>query len=288
MPLLSLLQLQPLQVQAAHLSFQEYFAARQICEGARLPAKPWELPLSWANMVRLGAEMGDAFGRGLPVALGMKPWLNEKAVRATLGRHRPTAASALGAALRAAVAIEEVRVGSVALLLGGLRGGMTVLELQGLSSINELDVMVLSGFISATPALAVRTATLASGSVSSDVMTALAAMPTLTRLEIVGKLSERTMRAAEASSPSAVIEAPAPPPSNAPDGARPCGAEARAAAVECAPHTHRQGGAPRPRRGAVGRLCEPRGGALQGQVRRRLPQAGASLRRHQPRRARST
>ena len=41
-PLLSLLQARPLKMQAAHLSFQEYFAARAICQGtAVLRAPPW-------------------------------------------------------------------------------------------------------------------------------------------------------------------------------------------------------------------------------------------------------
>jgi hypothetical protein len=54
MPLLSLLETQPLRLQAAHLSFQEFFAAQAVCEGATLPLPPWELPPWWANTIRLG------------------------------------------------------------------------------------------------------------------------------------------------------------------------------------------------------------------------------------------
>eukprot|EP00900_Chrysochromulina_parva_P017838 jgi/Chrpa1/26055/Chrysochromulina_OHIO_Genome00027749-RA len=69
LPLLSLLQVEPLQMQSAHLSFQEYFAAHAICSGKyRLPEgspPPWQWPAFWANAVVLGSEMGDGFGRGL-------------------------------------------------------------------------------------------------------------------------------------------------------------------------------------------------------------------------------
>jgi hypothetical protein len=61
MPLLSLLKARPLELQSAHLSIQEYYAARAICEGARLPKPPWELSVSWANTVRLGLDMGNDF-----------------------------------------------------------------------------------------------------------------------------------------------------------------------------------------------------------------------------------
>ena len=92
MPLLSLLQSEPLELQSSHLSFQEYFAARAsedallkrnhvcpccavtlcavlcaVCSGAQLPAEaaqPWKWSAWWANTVRLGREM-EGFGRGL-------------------------------------------------------------------------------------------------------------------------------------------------------------------------------------------------------------------------------
>ena len=69
LPLLSLLQVEPLQMQSAHLSFQEFFSAQAICSGKyRLPEgspPPWQWPAFWANAVTLGSEMGDAFGKGL-------------------------------------------------------------------------------------------------------------------------------------------------------------------------------------------------------------------------------
>ncbi|KOO27955.1 hypothetical protein Ctob_003240, partial [Chrysochromulina tobinii] len=74
LPLLSLLQVEPLQMQSAHLSFQEFFAAQAICSGKyRLPEgspPPWQWPAFWANVVMLGNEMGDAFGKGLKQTAG--------------------------------------------------------------------------------------------------------------------------------------------------------------------------------------------------------------------------
>jgi Ran GTPase-activating protein (RanGAP) involved in mRNA processing and transport len=75
LPLLSLLQVEPLQMQSAHLSFQEFFAAQAICTGKyHLPdgsPPPWQWPSFWANAVTLGSEMGDGFGRGLLRAAGV-------------------------------------------------------------------------------------------------------------------------------------------------------------------------------------------------------------------------
>jgi hypothetical protein len=72
LPLLSLMQAGPLQLQSSHLSFQESFAARALCEeGTKLSGtSPWQWPGWWANAVELGAEMGDSFGRGLLRAAG--------------------------------------------------------------------------------------------------------------------------------------------------------------------------------------------------------------------------
>ena len=53
LPLLSLLQAEPLQMQTSHLSFQEYFAARALCEeGTALSGAPlwhWPARSSWAR-----------------------------------------------------------------------------------------------------------------------------------------------------------------------------------------------------------------------------------------------
>ena len=75
LPLLSLLEAEPLQMRSSHLSFQEYFAVRAICTGKhRLPCNspPWKWGPFWANVVRLGSENGTEFGNGLLRAAGME------------------------------------------------------------------------------------------------------------------------------------------------------------------------------------------------------------------------
>ena len=71
LPLLSLLQTEPLKLQSSHLSFQEYFAARALCAGTLLSgAPPWQWPAWWANTLSLGEEM-DGFGEGLLRSAGV-------------------------------------------------------------------------------------------------------------------------------------------------------------------------------------------------------------------------
>ena len=67
LPLLTLLQADPLEMQSSHLSFQEYFAANAICKGWRLSkaaVAPWQWPVWWANALRLEAKwvMSSAAG----------------------------------------------------------------------------------------------------------------------------------------------------------------------------------------------------------------------------------
>ena len=90
LPLLSLLQVEPLQIQASHLSFQEYFAARALCEeGTALSgAPPWQWPAWWANAVKLGEEMGSKFARGLLRAVGVTGEALDLSQK--LGGDRPT------------------------------------------------------------------------------------------------------------------------------------------------------------------------------------------------------
>ena len=73
LPLLSLLQTEPLRLQSSHLSFQEYFAACALCEGTRLSGTPpWQWRAWWANAVKIGSGMGDKFGKGLLRAAGVE------------------------------------------------------------------------------------------------------------------------------------------------------------------------------------------------------------------------
>jgi hypothetical protein len=98
LPLLSLWQSEPLQLQSSHLSFQEYFAAIALCdEGTELSGTPpWQWPLWWANAVKLGAEIpGDGFGRGLLRAAGVTGDTLDLSQK--LGGHRPTVRRVLAA-----------------------------------------------------------------------------------------------------------------------------------------------------------------------------------------------
>ena len=107
MPLLSLLQSRPLRLQSSHLSFQEYYVARAVCEGARLPMPPWELPVLWANTVRLGLDMGNDFCQGLLRSSGKA--LQGPSVEVTIRGDRHTSALALGAAVSAAPQLQSLK-----------------------------------------------------------------------------------------------------------------------------------------------------------------------------------
>ena len=68
LPLFRLIEATPLQMRSSHLSFQEYFAVTAICTGKhRLPrdSPPWKWGPFWTNVVKLGNENRESFGRGL-------------------------------------------------------------------------------------------------------------------------------------------------------------------------------------------------------------------------------
>ena len=69
LPLLRLLQPEPLQMQAFHLSFQEFYAMRAVSAGAPLPAFAWGV--WWSNAVRMGVQTGDSFGDKFADAAGL-------------------------------------------------------------------------------------------------------------------------------------------------------------------------------------------------------------------------
>ena len=101
LPLLSLLEAEPLQLQSSHLSFQEYFVVRTLCEaGMLLSATPpfWKWSSWWANVVRLGEEKGRDFGQGLLRAAGVEgSTLN---LEGQLGRDHSTVLAALNLVLK--------------------------------------------------------------------------------------------------------------------------------------------------------------------------------------------
>ena len=74
LPLLTMLQSEPLLMQSSHLSFQEFYCARAIHKGMVLPGEPpWRWSAWWANCLRLGIESGEGFGVGLMRAAGGEP-----------------------------------------------------------------------------------------------------------------------------------------------------------------------------------------------------------------------
>eukprot|EP00900_Chrysochromulina_parva_P013356 jgi/Chrpa1/22020/Chrysochromulina_OHIO_Genome00027621-RA len=98
LPLLCLVQSEPLRLQSSHLSFQEYFAAIALCEeGTELSGTPpWQWPAWWANAVKLGAEIpDDRFGRGLLRAAGVTGDTLDLSQK--LGGDRPTVRHVLAA-----------------------------------------------------------------------------------------------------------------------------------------------------------------------------------------------
>ena len=106
LPLLALLQVEPLQVQSSHLSFQEYYAAKGISEGRPLPsaaASPWRWEAWWHNTLKLGSEMGEAFGCGLVKATGEDPSHIE--LNGKLGGDRPTGLLAIAQLMRGCFSI---------------------------------------------------------------------------------------------------------------------------------------------------------------------------------------
>ena len=108
LPLLSLLQMEPLQLQSSHLSFQEYFAARALCEEGTVlsGAQPWQWPAWWANAVALGAEMGGRFRRGLLRAAGVTGDTLDLSQK--LGGDRPTVRRAIAAMVASSAELRTV------------------------------------------------------------------------------------------------------------------------------------------------------------------------------------
>ena len=95
LPLLSMLQAEPLQMQSSHLSFQEYFAATVICQpGTRLSGSPpWQWPAWWANTLTIGADIGERFRQGLCKASGVEG--DALHLEGKLSGDRPTVARVL-------------------------------------------------------------------------------------------------------------------------------------------------------------------------------------------------
>ena len=72
LPLLRLLQAEPLQMQAFHLSFQEFYAMRALVEGGARSLPNFRIgDVWWTNAVLMGVQTGDSFGDALVEAAGL-------------------------------------------------------------------------------------------------------------------------------------------------------------------------------------------------------------------------
>jgi hypothetical protein len=136
LPLLSLLQVEPLQMQSAHLSFQEFFVAQAICSGKyRLPEgspPPWQWPSFWANAVTLGSEMGDAFGKGLKQTARLSDELDLS--KKLIGGDRPTVVAAVAQLMRRLVSLSlrenELTDGEGVKMVEALQANTTLTQLS--------------------------------------------------------------------------------------------------------------------------------------------------------------
>ena len=135
LPLLSLLESEPLLMRSSHLSFQEYFTVRAICTGKhRLPrdSPPWKWGPFWANVAKMGRENGTTFGSGLLGAAGVEG--DELNLRGKLGGDRPTVLAVV-CALMGSLRVLDLSdnklgpEGGVA-LVEGLKGNSTLTELK--------------------------------------------------------------------------------------------------------------------------------------------------------------
>ena len=110
LPLFSLLETEPLKLQSSHLSFQEYFAARKLCEeGTCLSSGvlPWQWSAWWQNAVKLGSEM-DGFGSGMLRAAGVQG--DALSLSRELSGHQPTVLKALCEMLKGSQIVKLKRV----------------------------------------------------------------------------------------------------------------------------------------------------------------------------------
>ena len=135
LPLLSLLEAEPLLMRSSHLSFQEYFTVRAICTGKhRLPrdSPPWKWGPFWANVVKLGRENGTTFGGGLLRAAGVEG--DELNLAGKLGGDRPTVLAVVCALMGSLRVLDlsnnELGPEGGAALVEGLRGNSTLTALK--------------------------------------------------------------------------------------------------------------------------------------------------------------
>ena len=135
LPLLSLLEAEPLQIRVSHLLFQEYFTVTAICSGKyRLPrdSPPWKWGPIWGNVVTLGLENESAFVKGLLRAASVEG--DELDLKGKLGGDRPIVL-AIVCALMGSLRVLDLSSNEL-----GLAGGLTIAEaLKSNDSLTKLE-----------------------------------------------------------------------------------------------------------------------------------------------------
>ena len=118
-------------MQSAHLSFQEYYAARALYKGISLYGEPpWRWSAWWNNTLRLGSELGDGFGVGLVRAARVSARLD---LSSQIGGHRPTSVAAVAELMRGVESIDlsdnRLSPTEVLLIANSVRVSTTLTEL---------------------------------------------------------------------------------------------------------------------------------------------------------------
>jgi len=132
LPLLALLQSHPLQMQASHISLQEFFCARALFKGMALPGEPpWRWSAWWGNTLHLGSELGSSFGSGLLQAAGAGHDLD---LSGQIAGHRPTALAAISQMVLGLSTVDLSQNGitpeEVRLVASALQKSNTLIELN--------------------------------------------------------------------------------------------------------------------------------------------------------------
>lgn len=136
--LLRLLHSEPLQMEASHLSFQEYYAARAIYSGQPLPGQPpWRWSVWWANALRLGKEFGPGFGRGLVASCHPAVLSDKLDLVGQLGGHRQTSLAAVAEMMLSGVS-------SIDLSSNKITPSELQIIVSAVSSSSTLSVLTLS------------------------------------------------------------------------------------------------------------------------------------------------
>lgn len=132
LPLLTLMQTEPLLMQSSHIAWQEFYCARAIRKGMLLPGEPpWRWSAWWANCLRLGIELGEGFGDGLMRAAGATGSLN---LVGQIGGHRPTALAAVAELMLSAHSVDlsqnEITPSEIHAIARSVKASKTLTELS--------------------------------------------------------------------------------------------------------------------------------------------------------------